>query len=85
MKEKPLELLQAHRDGLIEELHAVYNAAPSTTSTAYRAAQKALQKHEDMTFSDAEIDAFLPRELKRSYRASEALSREAGKGTATGT
>jgi hypothetical protein len=28
-------------------------------------AQEALQKHEDMTFSDAEIGAFLPKELKR--------------------
>jgi hypothetical protein len=26
---------------------------------------EALQKLEDMTFSDAEIDAFLPKELKR--------------------
>ncbi|AIL59253.1 hypothetical protein [Pseudomonas alkylphenolica] len=32
---------------------------------AYRAAQKPLQKLEDMTFSDEEIDAFLPKELKR--------------------
>lgn len=32
---------------------------------AYRAAQKALQKLENMTLSDEEIDAFLPKELKR--------------------
>jgi len=76
MKEKPLEILQAHRDELIEQLHAVYNAAPSTTSAAYKAAQKALQHHEDMTFSDAEIDAFLPRELKRSSRTHQTLNRE---------
>jgi SMODS and SLOG-associating 2TM effector domain family 4 len=79
MKEKPLELLQAHRDELIEQLHAVYNAAPGTTSKAYKKAQKALQKNEDMTFSDAEIDAFLPRELKRSSRARELLDREVEK------
>jgi hypothetical protein len=76
MKEKPLEDLQMQRDELIEQLHAAYSAAPSTTSKAYKQAQKALQKNEDMTFSDAEIDAFLPRELKRSSRAHEVLNRE---------
>jgi SMODS and SLOG-associating 2TM effector domain family 4 len=79
MKEKPLELLQQQRDELIEQLHAVYNAAPSTTSKAYKKAQEALQKHEDMTFSDAEIDAFSPRDLKRSSRVREVLNREAEK------
>jgi hypothetical protein len=33
---------------------------------AYKKAQEALKKLGDMTFSDAEIDAFLPKELKRS-------------------
>jgi hypothetical protein len=36
---------------------------------AYKEAQKALQQLEDMTFSDAEIDAFRPKELKRSKEA----------------
>jgi hypothetical protein len=65
MKEKPLESLQKHRDELIEQLHSVYSGAPSTTFQAYKKAQDALKKHEDMTFTDAEIDAFLPQELKR--------------------
>jgi hypothetical protein len=65
MREKPLEALQAQRDKLVEQLHAVYSAAPSTTSEAYKKAQQALKIDEDMTFSDAEIDAFLPKELKR--------------------
>jgi hypothetical protein len=65
MREKPLEILQQHRDQLIEQLGAVYAAAPSTNSKAYKQAQEALQRHEDMTFSDEEIDAFLPKELKR--------------------
>jgi hypothetical protein len=66
MGEKPLEKLQDIRDELIEELHAVYSGAPSTNYKAYSKAQEALKKLEDMTFSDAEIDAFLPNELKRS-------------------
>lgn len=66
MKEKPLEKLQEIRDLLIEELHSIYNGAPSTNFKAYKKAQNALKKYEDMTFSDDEIDAFLPKELKRS-------------------
>lgn len=68
MREKPLETLQEQRDALIKQLRMVYAAAPSTNYTAYKAAQEALQKNEDMTFSDEEIDAFLPKELKRTGR-----------------
>lgn len=60
-----LEKIVARRDALLVNLHAVYSGAPSTTSAAYKKAQQALQQHEDMTFSDAEIDAFLPKELKK--------------------
>lgn len=65
MREKPLEALQRQRDQLVEQLHTVYSGVPSTTFRAYKKAQVALQKLEDMTFTDAEIDAFLPEELKR--------------------
>lgn len=65
MGEKPIASLQAERDALLEDLHSVYSGAPSTTYQAYRKAQEALQKLEDMTFSDEEIDAFLPKELKK--------------------
>jgi hypothetical protein len=65
MGEKPIETLQIERDELLEKLHSVYSGAPSTTYKAYRKAQEALQKHEDMTFSDDEIDAFLPKALKK--------------------
>lgn len=66
MNEKPIEKLQDIRDTMIEELHTVYSGAPSTTLRAYKKAQVALKKYEDMTFSDEEIDAFLPKELKRN-------------------
>jgi hypothetical protein len=65
MREKPLEAMQKQRDELVEQLHAVYSGAPSTTFKAYKKAQQALKRLEDMTFTDAEIDAFLPKELKR--------------------
>lgn len=64
--EKPIEQLQVERDVLLESLHSVYSGSPSTTFEAYKKAQDALQTKEDMTFSDEEIDAFLPKELKRS-------------------
>jgi hypothetical protein len=69
MREKPIEALQDQRDTLVKQLHGIYRGAPSTNSKGYKAAQDALKKYEDMTFSDAEIDAFLPKELKRGNPA----------------
>jgi DNA repair ATPase RecN len=68
MGERPIEELQGRRDLLVDRLHNVYSGAPSTTYDAYKKAQNALQKLEDMTFRDEEIDAFLPKELKRGTK-----------------
>src|SRR5271157_5784322 len=65
MSEKPIETLQRERDELLVSLHSAYSGAPSTTYQAYKKAQEALKHNEDMTFSEAEIDAFLPKELKK--------------------
>jgi hypothetical protein len=65
MKKKEIGTLQEERDQLLNELHAIYSGAPSTTYKAYRKAQEALQTLEDLTFSDEEIDAFLPEQLKK--------------------
>ncbi len=64
--EKSIPTLQNERDALLKQLHSIYKIAPSTNYKAYKKAQDALQKYEDMTFSDKEIDAFLPNELRRS-------------------
>jgi hypothetical protein len=69
MGDKPIETLKKERDDLLVELHAVYSGAPSTTYQAYKKAQEALKQLEDMTFSDSEIDAFLPKELKRGKQS----------------
>jgi hypothetical protein len=66
MEKKPIKAISEERDRLVEQLHSVYAGAPSTTFQGYRKAQDALKKCEDMTFSDEEIDAFLPKELKRN-------------------
>lgn len=57
--------LRTQRDQLSADLHAIYEGAPSTTHQAYRKAQRALKHSEDMTFTEAEIDAFLPTDLRR--------------------
>jgi hypothetical protein len=57
--------LREKRDELLTELHALYTGAPSTNFKAYKKAQEALKGLEDMTFSDEEIDAFLPKILKK--------------------
>lgn len=64
----PLEDIRNNRDELLEELHATYKGAPSTDYKAYQKAQKALKELEDTTFSDEEIDAFIPKELKRTSK-----------------
>ena len=66
IRNKSIEMLQAERDNLLEELHSIYSTAPSTTLKAYKEAQKALKLSGDMTFSDEEIDAFLPNQLKKN-------------------
>ncbi|SOT93565.1 SLATT domain-containing protein [Xanthomonas arboricola] len=71
----PVAEITQRRDDLLKRLHTIYSGAPSTNYKAYVAAQKALQKMEDMTFSDSEIDAFLPRELKRGIIASGSLKK----------
>ncbi|MFK4534231.1 hypothetical protein ABIA00_002414 [Bradyrhizobium ottawaense] len=61
-----LNELRNRRDELQGQLHAIYKTAPHTDGKAYGAAQDALKKKEDLTFTDAEIDAFLPGPLKRT-------------------
>ncbi|WP_375143992.1 hypothetical protein [Bradyrhizobium sp. Ash2021] len=46
-------------------MHSIYRSAPHTDGKAYGQAQDALQNREDLTFTDSEIDAFLPGPLKR--------------------
>ena len=53
------------RDKINDELSAIYKNAPRTTQCAYEKARKALKENEEMTFSDEEIDAFLPKVLRK--------------------
>ena len=53
------------RDELQEELSKTYKGSPRTYSKAYSVAQKALQLNEELTFTDEEIDNFLPIPLRK--------------------
>lgn len=57
--------LRLKRDALVEELKEIYVNSPSTTEAGYEKARKALNLQEEMTFSAAELDAFLPLDLRR--------------------
>jgi hypothetical protein len=54
------------RDELQKRLSGVYSGSPRTNSKAYKEASKALKVNEELTFSDKEIDAFLPKELRKT-------------------
>ena len=58
--------MQRNRDALADELKGIYVNLPSTTEAAYKKAHKALNLQEEMTFSVAEVDAFLPKVLRRT-------------------
>lgn len=61
-----LDQIQTKRDALQNSLTSVYQNAPRTNEKAYMKAQKALKVDEQLTFSDKEIDNFLPSILRRN-------------------
>jgi hypothetical protein len=60
-----LDAIRARRDDLHAAPEAAYPAAPRTSDTGCAAASSALKDHEELTFSDDEIDRFLPASLHR--------------------
>ncbi|WP_414859209.1 hypothetical protein [Pseudomonas aeruginosa] len=55
------------RDELQSRLTNIYATAPRTNSKAYGIASDGLKVQEEMTFSDEEIDKFLPAALHRRH------------------
>jgi len=53
------------REQLQTKLDAIYKGAPQTNSAAYGLAQVALKQNDEYTFSDAEIDKFVPASLRK--------------------
>ncbi len=58
------KIIISKRDELLEKLFIVYKFAPNTSSRAYKLARKALKIDEELTFSNDEIDQFLPEQLR---------------------
>jgi hypothetical protein len=48
----------------------IYQNAPRTNSKAYDKASQALKSNEEMTFSDEEVDKFLPNDIRRKQSQS---------------
>ncbi|WP_448134656.1 SLATT domain-containing protein [Stenotrophomonas rhizophila] len=63
------EAATVRRDELQTATARIYQAAPHTSNKAYTTAQHALKALEDFTFSDGEIDKFLPGSLRKGKDA----------------
>jgi len=59
------------RDELQARLASIYATAPRTNARAYEGASDGLKAQEEMTFSDEEIDKFLPAALRRNSHAEQ--------------
>jgi len=57
------EEIVMRRDQFIKDLNIVYKFAPQTSTEAYCKAGNALKNNEELTFSNEEINKFLPKEL----------------------
>ena len=65
LKKEPVNELFAKYEGIMAGLAKVYADAPNTTDEAVELARKALNVNMDNTFSDQEIDGFLPIALRK--------------------
>lgn len=59
------DLIIERRNELHEDLSKTYKGSPRTFSKAYKEAQNALQLNDELTFTDEEIDKFLPNVLRK--------------------
>lgn len=68
LKVDSVENLLARYKELVEKTDAIYLEVPTTTDEAVGKASKALKIKKDNTFTDAEIDSFLPLSLRRENK-----------------
>ena len=71
MQEKLVNELDEKFQRIEETLNALYLSAPSTTDEAVKGAKKALETNNDYTYTNDEIDRFLPPTLKGSVKKKE--------------
>ncbi|MFJ4286843.1 SLATT domain-containing protein [Paenarthrobacter nicotinovorans] len=58
--------IRHRREQLSARAQDIYRIAPDTSYKTYLSAQRALKEQEDLTFSDDEIDRFLPLNLRKN-------------------
>jgi hypothetical protein len=68
MKQAPVETLIDEYEKLVAKTDEIYSDAPSTSDKAVERASEALKVKKDNSFSEGEIDSFLPESLSRSGR-----------------
>ena len=68
LHQKSIQNLSDEFDSIMERLNKIYLEAPITTDNAVNKASIALKLKKDYTYTDEEIDCFLPRELKGKIR-----------------
>lgn len=68
LKVDSVENLLSRYKELVEKTDAIYLEAPTTTDEAVDKASEALKVKKDNTFTDAEIDSFLPLSLRRENK-----------------
>lgn len=66
-----LKEIRKSRDKLQAELLRVYQGSPRTFDKAYQKASVALKEIQEMTFSDEELDKFLPKALQKMRHLSK--------------
>ena len=64
LMKKPVEEIQEQFENIMNELNECYVNAPTTTDKAVARASEALKVNKDYTFTDEEIDRFLPNSLR---------------------
>lgn len=66
------EQARQRRDGLMDELRALYENVPPPALNVYQAARRSLATAEDSDLTDEEIDLFLPKSLHKSGKSATA-------------
>lgn len=59
-----IEAIKKEYDGIMKDLNRLYVEAPSTTNAAVKLADQALKTKEEYTFTQEEVDRFLPPALR---------------------
>ena len=66
MQDESVQNLKDKFEQLIKDTNNIYQDAPNTTDAAVKEAKKALQIKHDNSFTDDEIDSYLPALLRKT-------------------